>query len=59
MNTDGIEATGIDTASFIDKIEQLGRDAQTSLAKGFEGMLVTTIDYGQLLSSGITDVADR
>jgi hypothetical protein len=57
MNTDGIEATGIDTASFIDKIEQLGRDAQTSLSKGFEGMLVTIIDYGQLLSSGITDVA--
>lgn len=57
MNTDGIAATGIDTASFIDKIEQLGRDAQASLSKGFEGMLVTTIDYGQLLSSGLTDVA--
>lgn len=57
MNTDGIEATGIDTASFIDKIEQFGRDAQASLTEGFEGMLVTTIDYGQLLSSGLTDVA--
>lgn len=57
MNTDGISATGIDTASFIDKIEQLGRDAQASLSKGFEGMLVTTIDYGQMLSSGLTDVA--
>lgn len=57
MNTDGITATGIDTASFIDKIEQLGRDAQASLSKGFEGMLVTTVDYGQLLSSGLTDVA--
>lgn len=57
MNTDGIEATGIDTASFIDKIEQFGRDAQASLTEGFEGMLVTTIDYGQMLSSGLTDVA--
>lgn len=57
MNTDGITATGIDTASFIDKIEQFGRDAQASLSKGFEGMLVTTVDYGQLLSSGLTDVA--
>lgn len=57
MNTDGITATGIDTASFIDKIKQFGRDAQASLTEGFEGMVVTTIDYGQMLSSGLTDVA--
>ena len=57
MNTDGIAATGIDTASFIDKIKQLGKDAQASLTEGFEGMLVTTIDYGQMLSSGLADVA--